>query len=283
VAKLPVNVSKVKEAFGEVTAAADRSATILLAGDPNLVSRGQEKFAGGGPTPATFSGLPAQLTALSTYPGELLVVLVTEQTEAETVAALDETRVQGAAVIAVDDGARATGDITRISGRTVRVSFSDTSSGWARLFAACAKVAGHDLVALGRRYPALRTYAARRVVNRSAGQNALIGLLVFLPGADMPAMTLNQMKMWLNLAGVYGQKVDADRAIELAGVVGLGFGFRAVARKVSGLVPGFGWLYKALVGYGATIAMGAIARVYFDMGAPASTKRVIALARNLRR
>ena len=282
-ANLPVNVSKVREAFKEVSAVAERSATILLAGDSGLVARAQEKFAGGGPTPATFSGSPADMRALSTYSGELLVVLVSSQGEAETIASLDETRVQGAVVVAVDEGSGATGTITRLPGQAVRLSFSDTPTGWARLFAACAKVAAHDLVALGRRYPAMREYAARRVINHTAGQNAAVGLLVFLPGADMPAMTLNQIKMVLNLASLNDQKIDADRALELVAVLGLALGFRALARRVATLVPGFGWLYKGLIGYAATSAVGAAAQKYFEMGAPASTKRVVALVRDLKR
>ncbi len=281
-AKLPVNVSKVREAFQEVSDVSGRSATLLLAGDSGLVTLAQERFAGGGPTPATFIGSPRELTSLSTYPGELLVVLIPSEREAETMAALDWTKVQGTAVLAVDEGRQATGIITHLSERTVRLSFSDASSGWARLFAACANVADRDLVALGRRYVPLREYAARRVVHRTAGQNALIGLLVFLPGADMPAMTVNQIKMVLNLASLYGQKIDADRALELVGVIGLSFGFRAIARRVVALVPGFGWLYKALVGYGATSLVGAAAQKYFEVGAPASTERVVALVRDLR-
>jgi uncharacterized protein (DUF697 family) len=282
VANLPVNVSKVREAFKEVSDAAERSATILLAGDAGLVARAQGQFAGGGPTPATFSGSPADLGTLSTYPGELLVVLVSSQSEAETIASLDESRVQGAAVVAVDEGPGATGIITSLPGEVVRLSFSDTPDGWARLFAACAKVAAHDLVALGRRYPALRRYAARRVINHTAGQNAAVGLLVFLPGADMPAMTLNQIKMVLNLASLHDQKIGPDRALELVGVLGLALGFRALARRVVTRVPGFGWLYRGLIGYAATSALGAAAEKYFEMGAPASTGRVVALVRNLR-
>ena len=281
-AKLPVNVSAVREAFKEVSDVADRSATILLAGDQQLVALAQAKFAGGGPTPGTFGGTPSELSALSTYPGELLVILVPAQDEGAVMEALNWTKVQGSTVLAVDEGGDSDPTLVRLTERAVRLSFADTVNGWAALFAACAKEAGEDLVSLGRRYAPLRDYAAQYVINRTAGQNALIGLLVFLPGADMPAMTLNQIKMVLNLASLNSQKIGTDRALELVGVVGLSFGFRALARRLLPLVPGFGWLYKALIGYSATVIVGMGMQKYFEAGAPASTQRLVALVRDLR-
>lgn len=282
-AKFPVNLSKVKDAWGEVGALTDRSASILLAGDSRLVALAQERLVGEGPVRPAWSGDTGDLQGITTYAGELLVVLVAPEDEADASAALGEGRLGGPAVLAVDEGSVATGSIIHTGQASARVSFSDSDAGWQALFAACAQMAGHDMVALARRYPALRRPAAQRVVNQTAAQNGVIGLLVFIPGADMPTMTLNQVKMLLQLAGIYGERVDMDRALELAAVVGLGLGFRGLARRLVALVPGFGWLFKALVAYISTSSLGAASVRYFESGAPASTGRVVAALSSLRR
>ena len=56
---------------------------------------------------------------------------------------------------------------------------------------------------------------------------------------------------------------DAGRA-ELLGVVGAGFGFRAVARELLDLVPLAGWAVKGAVAYGGTKAVGEAAVRYFE-------------------
>jgi uncharacterized protein (DUF697 family) len=104
-------------------------------------------------------------------------------------------------------------------------------------------------------------------VQATAWQNAAIGGLSFVPGADMPLMTLNQGKMLLQIAAAYGQQLGPDRVKELAALVGGGFVFRTLARQALTLVPGFGWAIKAGVGYTGTVAMGRAAIAYFEQGA----------------
>lgn len=101
-------------------------------------------------------------------------------------------------------------------------------------------------------------------VNATAMQNAGIGLVVIIPGADMPVMTLNQAKMVLQIAAAYDHKLGKERIGELAAVVGGGFACRAVARQVVAAMPGFGWAVKAGIGYGGTVAMGYAAIAYFE-------------------
>ena len=84
-------------------------------------------------------------------------------------------------------------------------------------------------------------------VRSTAFQNAGIGLVVFIPGADFPIMTLNQTKMVIQIAAAYGQPLSADRVKELAAVVGGGLACRTVARQVAGLVPAVGWAVKGFV------------------------------------
>ncbi len=281
-AKLPFNLNKAAEAWREVSAQTTQSAGITLAGDPRLVSLAHQQFSSGGTVPATWVGPVAELAGPASADGEAVVVFCAADQEEEARSALMRVKAAGG-VLVVDEGAEATGATTYLGRGHSRVSFSDTPSGWHRVFEAVARAAGRHVVALGRRYPVIREAAARQVVYRTAGQNALIALAFFVPGTDMPAMTLNQLKMVLSIAGIYGAEIDRERALELVGVVGLGFGFRKLARSFARSIPGIGWIIKAMTGYSATLALGMGAIRYFEKGAPASTSRVVALAGSLKR
>lgn len=121
-------------------------------------------------------------------------------------------------------------------------------------------------LALALAFPFVRRPLSLEAVNVTAVQNAGVGLVVFIPGADLPVMTLNQAKMLLQIAAAYGQPMSAERVRELAAVVGGAFAFRTVARELAGVVPGLGWAVKAVVGYTGTLAMGRAAVEYFQNG-----------------
>lgn len=121
--------------------------------------------------------------------------------------------------------------------------------------------------AVAHNFEFMRRSVAREAAKATAWQNAVIGGVSIIPGADMPLMTLNQGKMLLQIAAAYGQQLGGERIKELGAVVGGGFLFRAFARQALTLVPGFGWAIKAAVGYTGTIAMGNAAIAYFERGA----------------
>lgn len=118
-------------------------------------------------------------------------------------------------------------------------------------------------------------------VGATAVQNAGVGLVLILPGADMPVMTLNQAKMLLQIAAAYGQPMSLARVKELACVVGGAFACRTVARQLVGVVPALGWAVKAAIGYAGTEAMGRAAIEYFESGGSfAGLADVVAKARD---
>ncbi len=121
-------------------------------------------------------------------------------------------------------------------------------------------------LALALAVPCVRRPLSLEAVNATSLQNAGIGLVAFIPGADLPLMTLNQAKMLLQIAAAYGESMSAARAKELAAVVAGGVACRNVAREVAGVVPGVGWAVKAAVGYAGTFAMGQAAMEYFERG-----------------
>ncbi len=115
-------------------------------------------------------------------------------------------------------------------------------------------------------FASVRRPLAEESIKATSIQNAGVGVVAIIPGADMPIMTLNQIKMLLQIAGAFGQPMDAGRIKELAVVVGGGFLARTVARQLVGLVPVGGWIIKGGIGYSATMAMGYAALNYFEGG-----------------
>ena len=115
-------------------------------------------------------------------------------------------------------------------------------------------------------FPFVRRPLSLEAVGATAMQNAGVGLVLILPGADMPVMTLNQAKMLLQIAAAYGQPMTIARVKELACVVGGAFACRTVARQLVGVVPALGWAVKAAIGYAGTEAMGRAAIEYFEAG-----------------
>lgn len=122
-------------------------------------------------------------------------------------------------------------------------------------------------LAIARVLPLFRNRIAADIISDSSKQNALIGAAVFLPGADMPILTLNQMKMVLELAAVHNESLSVERAKELLVTFGSGYIFRAVARQLLGFVPGPGFIVKGIVAYTGTRALGQLAHEYFTRGA----------------
>lgn len=138
----------------------------------------------------------------------------------------------------------------------------------AEIASAVARRLGEDGTSLAARLPVLREAVCDALIASFAKRNGLIGAAVFVPGVDMPLLTLNQIRLVLRIALAYGEEVDNRRALELLGVVGAGFGFRAVARELLDVVPVAGWALKGAIAYGGTRAVGEAAVRYFDARVP---------------
>jgi uncharacterized protein (DUF697 family) len=135
-------------------------------------------------------------------------------------------------------------------------------------------VAGDGAAALAASLPSVRRTYCDHIVITNAAQNGVIGVVVIIPGADMPAMTANQIRMVLKIAHAYGEEVGLDRAIEILSIVGTGFVLRTLARQALDFVPGFGWAVKGAVGFSGTVALGQAAIAYFEAGAPLRVSRM---------
>ena len=140
-----------------------------------------------------------------------------------------------------------------------------------------AAVCGDAALSLARRLPVLRRAVVHRLIDHTARQNGVVGAVVFVPGADMPVMTLNQVRMVLKMAAAYGEDVGLERAAEILSVLAAGLGLRTLARQALDVVPVAGWALKGAVGYSGTVAIGTAAQAYFEAGAPlmpAKAKRI---------
>jgi uncharacterized protein (DUF697 family) len=132
---------------------------------------------------------------------------------------------------------------------------------------------------LAAKLPAIRGEVCQAIVRRFSRQNGVIGAAVFIPGADLPVLTLNQIRMVFRLAAAYGEEIDRERALELLAVVSAGLGFRTLAREALGLVPGPGWAIKGSIAYAGTRALGEAAIAYFEKGGQGRLRN---LARSVR-
>ena len=160
-----------------------------------------------------------------------------------------------------------------LSGKEFVLHARGTPASKSALTRRIAQVVGHNGFVLAATLPALRPAVIDQTIDATARQNALVGAVIFLPGADMPVMTINQLKMVLRIGAAYGYKSDLQRTVEMLGVILSGFGMRAVARRAVDYVPGLGWAMKASLGYVGTEAIGKSAVAYFESGAPLTASR----------
>jgi len=122
-----------------------------------------------------------------------------------------------------------------------------------------ARALGERGTALAARLPVLRPAVCEHLIASTSRKNGAIAAAVFVPGVDLPILTMNQIRMVLRIALAYGEELDQTRALEIVGVVGAGYGFRMLAREALDLVPVAGWAVKGAVAYGGTRAVGAAA------------------------
>jgi uncharacterized protein (DUF697 family) len=133
-----------------------------------------------------------------------------------------------------------------------------------RVARAIARRLGEAATPLAARLPALRKAVCEELVRSFSLKSAITGAAVFVPGADMPVLTLNQVRLVGRIASAHGFDPRSDGAAELAAVVGTGFGFRTLARTVLGVVPIAGWAIRSGIAYGGTRAVGEAAIRWFE-------------------
>lgn len=118
---------------------------------------------------------------------------------------------------------------------------------------------------LAARVPLLREALCETLIDSFARKSGVLAAAVWIPGADLPILTLGQLRLVLRLAQAYGEDSGRERIPELAATLGAGIGLRAIARELLDLVPVAGWALKGAVAYGGTRALGEAARRRFEL------------------
>ena len=126
---------------------------------------------------------------------------------------------------------------------------------------------GEEGTGLAARLPVLREPLCRELIESFSRKNGILAVAIFVPGADFPVLTLNQLRLVLRLGAAHGVEIDQQRLPEVLATVAAGLGFRAVARQLLGSIPVAGWIVKGGVAYGGTRALGEAAQRYFAAAA----------------
>jgi uncharacterized protein (DUF697 family) len=222
-------------------------ATLVVDGAPALVPLLARELREGGNPAAVREGGSAEGAALLVWVGEA---------DERKLRAADRARVPIVAVTDADSVPYV------LDTGLVRVP---AGSGFplAEIAAAIARRAGDAGPALAAELPTLRAAVVDELIRVASRRSGIVGAAVFVPGADLPVLAAAQVRLATRIALAHGKEFDRNRAVELLGVVGAGFGFRAVARSLVGAVPLAGWALKGAIAYAGTRAVGEAARRYF--------------------
>ena len=129
-------------------------------------------------------------------------------------------------------------------------------------------------LALARRYPAFRGPVVERVIHSIARENAFFAIATALPdvipslmelpwalgefASDTAFLTANQVRMAFLIAAACGRPVGfSPQKAEIIGISAGAFGWRAIARELTGKIPfGGGLIPKGAIAYAVTYAIG---------------------------
>jgi uncharacterized protein (DUF697 family) len=240
----------------EVRLAASADRALALAGAPELVSALRRELSRGG-DPGALVGPDALDRAAA-----LVLVLVGPPSEADE-ELLKKARRARVPVVCLATGP-VEGPIPFVLATDVVRAEPGEGFPLEALADVLARRLGEAATPLAARLPVLRDAVCANLVASFAHRNAITAAAVFVPGADLPILTLNQARLVLRIASAYGAEIDRERLPELLGVLGAGFGFRALAREALDFVPVAGWALKGAVAYAGTRALGEAARRYFE-------------------
>jgi len=294
------NVRKILKAVADVRRHTPANARICLVGPPDLLadvarmlSAGADDTVAGGVSRALDvlgrADMPTRPEALSRWS----VIVFLEDAQAPVRPELGPTIAfcraaeLPAIVVAMRDTEAVAVDrhawiaLAGLSSRELVIHARGTPAARSALARRIAQVAGHGGFALAAALPALRAAVIDHAIEATARQNALVGAVIILPGADMPVMTMNQLKMVLRIGAAYGYRSDLQRTVEVLGVIASGLGMRTLARRAVEYVPGLGWAMNAGFGYVGTEAIGRSAVAYFESGAPLTASRFPRLSSQL--
>jgi len=269
VRSLPVKPLAILGIVREIKAAAEDLRPILLAGAEGPVRELAEALGEGGDEGALRELRGRAPSATDLDEASLLVYAIEGETASghdEQVLRLASRKSVPALVVLIGRGTRDVPDLPYVLATDVLPVRTGEPLPVEEIIERIAARAGDKSYALAAKLPRIRKAVCEEIVTSFSKQNGILGAAIFLPGADLPALTLNQIRMVFRIARAHGADIDRERAVELLGVLGAGLGFRAVARQLLGVVPGLGWALKGGIAYAGTRALGEAAIRYFEAG-----------------
>jgi uncharacterized protein (DUF697 family) len=268
VPRLPLHPGAVYGVVKEIKSAAEDLSPLVVAGAEGPASELVAALAEGGDTSALRDLSGREVTKYDLQGAALLLFVVAGEKpmaeDEQTLKLADRNDVDAVCVLV---GAKsAPVDIAYVPATRVVAVPPGRPLPVDRISELVASVTEETGYALAARLPVLRDAVVDAIVRRFARQNGILGVAIFIPGADFPVLTLNQLRMVFRIAAAHGAEIDRERIPELLAVVGAGLGFRTVAREALGFVPGLGWAIKGGVAYVGTKALGKAATAYFEQG-----------------
>ncbi len=255
---LPVSAGAIRKLLKEIESSGRGAQVLAVGGSSELVPVLRQQFLRGRADPgAVRIGGPEG--------SDVYVHVLAGEPSEEDAAVLRRARRARVPVIAV---APENAEIPYVLATDIVPSGAGESLPLGSIAQAIAARLGEDGAPLATRVPLLRDAVCGQLVASFARKNGVLAAAVWIPGADMPALTLNELRLVLRVAQAYAVDDGRERLPELAATVGAGFGLRALARELLDLVPVPGWVVKGAVAYGGTRALGEAARQRF---APAAT------------
>jgi uncharacterized protein (DUF697 family) len=265
--RLPLNPTAVYGVVKEIRTASELQ-PLVVAGAPGPASSLVDGLAAGGDLQALRDLTGREVTAYDLQGAALLVHVVegsAPSPEDEHVLKLADRH--DVEVVCVLVGAETHPvDVPYVKATSVVIVPDGHAAPVGRVAELVAALAEENAYGLAAKLPALRPAVVEAIVRRFSRQNGILGVAVFVPGADFPVLTLNQLRMVLRMAAAYGHEIDRERIPEVLAVVGVGLGFRTLAREALGFVPGIGWAIRGGVAYAGTKAIGKTASAYFEQG-----------------
>ena len=266
--RLPLHPAAVYGVVKEIKAAAEDLAPLVVAGAPGPAGELVGALGEGG-EPSALRNLSGREVTAYDLQGAALVVYVIEgerptKEDEDVLKLADRNDVE---VVCVLFGAKSQPlDVPYVPATSVVVVAPGQPIPVRRVADLIASLTEENGYGLAARLPVLREAVVETIVRHFSRQNGILGVAIFIPGADFPVLTLNQLRMIFRIAAAHGEEIDRERIPEVLAVVGAGLGFRTVAREALGFVPGIGWAVKGGVAYLGTKALGKAATAYFEKG-----------------
>jgi uncharacterized protein (DUF697 family) len=149
-------------------------------------------------------------------------------------------------------------------------------------------------------YTRFRYLYSRRITRLAAKRTSVLAAASTIPAPPIPgvnlvwglfattgetlAITAAQLRLCMLMAAIHGRPIDFfDRIGELWPIIGSAFGWRTLAREITGLVPVAGWALKSTLAYTGTFTVGEAARLYYEHGQPSEVEVLREIKRRSKR